>query len=123
MQPSEFVALLRSQYVDGIQRVYGEMFAQPLERFSDDDMLEMARFWQGANPEVQSMLAKFMRLGSQASVASILAVLDNTASDFNAEFSLTAQSPDGTRTELSQDLLDTFWEQEQGAGRVGHKAT
>jgi hypothetical protein len=118
----EFVALLRSEYVDGIGNVYAEMFSRPLGQFTDLDMLEMARFWQAANPDTQRMLSKFMRLGSQASVASVLAVLDNTSSDFPETFSLEAHASEGTITHLSEDLLDTFWAQEEEAGHVNRRA-
>jgi len=92
-----------------MELVYREMFSHSLERFKDPAMLEMARFWQSTDSETRAMLARFMRLGSEASVASLLAVLDNTSADFEEQFLLTARDPDGSVTELRHDLLDTFW--------------
>ena len=59
-----------------------------------------------------------MRLGSQNTAAKILALMDEDFGIGDHELTLSARGPDGTKEGLSRDLLNSFWAQEQSAGRV-----
>lgn len=109
MKADDFTRQVRTRYVDGTEEIYREMFSRPLERFTDAAMLEMASFWQSSDAKTRTFLMKYLRLGSEASIARLLAVLDNTSSDFEEQFLLTARGRDGTVADLKYDLLDTFW--------------
>ena len=122
MKVEEFVATVRAEHVDAVARMYEQMFtATPLTRVTDGGMLELAEYWQSTDNPTRAILSSFLRLGSQASVASLLAVLDNTSSVFAEKFSLLAKSSDGVISNLSEDLLDTFWAQEEEAGHVNRR--
>jgi hypothetical protein len=122
MNVEDFVATVRAEHVDALVRVYEQMFTEtPLIRVTDGGMRELTEYWQSTDSPTRAILASFLRLGSQASVASLLAVLDNTSSVFTEEFSLLAKSSDGVVSNLSEDLLDTFWAQEEAAGHVNRK--
>lgn len=84
----------------------------------DADFRVLARFWQSCDETSRSLLRRLMRLASQNTLTSVLAVLDNTSSEFEERFALAATSPDGKVVDLSEALLDTFWEQEEADGRV-----
>jgi hypothetical protein len=124
MQVEDFVAALRAQHVDALVDHYVRAFsASPARKVTDAGMRELREFWASSDDATRAVLAKFIRLGSQNTLSSVLAVLDNTSSQFAEKFLLTAKSPDGGTAQLSEDLLDTFWAQEEAAGHVNRRAT
>lgn len=116
MSPDQFVSYLRAEHLDGLVEGYCRMFDEtPLESFTDGSMRELARFWKSGDDATRGLLAKFIRLGSQNTMASVLSVLDNTASAHQGHFSLTIESRAGEVSVLSEDLLEWFWQQEEGS--------
>lgn len=115
----DFVAALRERHVDGLVDGYAEILeSQSPEGMKDADFRALARYWQSCDAPARALLRRLMRLASQNTLASVLAVLDNTDSDFDTHFSLVATSPAGESATLNVDLLETFWEQEEVAGQV-----
>ena len=124
MRVEDFVSALRAEHIDVLVSYYARTFSErPVEEMRDLGMRELADFWKSVDEPSRAVLAKFIRLGSQNTMASVLAVLDNTSSQFVEQFSLVARAPDGKATALSQDLLDTFWAQEGTEGHVNRRAT
>lgn len=122
MKADEFVAALRSEAVDGLMEMYAQMFSNtPIENVTDAGFQELIAFWLFVDEPTRGILKKFIRLGSQNTLSSVLAVLDNTSSQFAEAFSLTAKSSDGRITDLSKDLLDEFWSQEETAGNANQR--
>ena len=122
MRIEDFVATLRAECMDALVAYYITLFSEtPSDQHSDDDMHRLGRFWNSADPETRAMIGGFMRLSSQNTLASVLAVLDNTSSPFQEAFHLVSTSSSGVETELSQDLLDEFWAQEEVDGRVNRR--
>src|SRR5438105_11693307 len=110
MNVEEFVAALRARHVDGLVGAYAHSFNErPLAGMRDASFRELAQHWKSVDAPTQRLLTRFIRLGSQNTLACVLAVLDNTSSEFAEEMSLLATAPDGEVTKLSSDLLDTFW--------------
>jgi hypothetical protein len=119
MRVEEFVAALRARHIDRLLDVSSRAFAErPLSGMRDAGFRELARYWKSVDEPTQRLLAEFIRLGSQNTMASLLAALDNTSSEFAEKFRLVATAPNGDTTELSSGLLDTFWEQEEAEGHV-----
>jgi hypothetical protein len=119
MNVQDFVAALRERHIDDLLEGYADILdgGSP-ESMKDADFRELAQFWQSCDETSRPLLRRLMRLASQNTLASVLAVLDNTSSEFEERFALAATSPEGEVVDLSEDLLDTFWEQEEADGQV-----
>lgn len=119
MNTAEFVAQVRASCVDALVERYAEMFREmDVTRFTDPDMQQLRNAWQAASPSVQAAFKGFLHLGSQNTAASILALMDESCGLAGVELSLVATLADGSTHSLSRDLLDSFWEQEESAGRI-----
>ncbi len=119
MNTTDFVSVVRSSCVDELVDSYAQLFSEtPIEKFADADMCELASAWRAASPELRQNMKAFMRLGSQNTAAKILALMDEDFGIGDHELTLSARGSDGTKEGLSRDLLNSFWAQEQSAGRV-----
>lgn len=118
MNVQDFVSELRKQQVDGLVDNYARLLGLPPEKMKDPEFRELAQFWQSFDEPSRVFLRRLMRLASQNTLASILGVLDNTSSDLQYRFALSATTSSGIVEDLSEDLLNTFWAQEEAAGKV-----
>lgn len=122
MNSEKFVSYVRRECVDSLVDRYVKMFTElALDQFTDAGMRFLAASWKAADPDERDAIQRFIRLGSQNTAATLLALLDNASGGLDTEVSLLAHNADGTSVDLGQDLLDTFWAQEERDRQVNRK--
>jgi hypothetical protein len=119
MNTEDLVTHVRQHCVDQLVDGYAEMFtSMTITNATDPGVRELAEAWKSASPELQSTMKGFIRLGSQNTAATVLALLDEDVGHAELNLPLMARQPDGTLRNVSRDLLSHFWSQEENAGRV-----
>ena len=123
MNSEELIAHVREECIDALVERYAELFTNfPIEQFQDPGMHRLASEWKAADAATQSTMKQLIRLGSQNTAAVLLAFFDDASGYRKPELSLLGKSFDGSTCDLGQDLLDTFWAQEEIHGRVNVKS-
>jgi hypothetical protein len=119
MDTEDLVGYVRSNCIDQLVERYAAMFSETsIQQFSDAGMHQLATAWKAAGADERDTLKAFMRLASQNTAAMILSLLDEDGGTPEVQVALTAKASDGSCRNLGRDLLTTFWEQEEFAGRI-----
>ncbi len=117
MNPEDLIKLIRTEMIENLSNDYASMFsADESNKFTDSEMKSMHELWQSCNEESRVLLTKFIRLGAQNGISSLLGHIDNISSTCDQEIQLQLTDQDGNV--LSGDLLDIFWGQEEDSGNV-----
>lgn len=124
MLQQKLISLIRSEMLDGLVNEYCDSFSNVDMNNADDDFVELVNFWRSCDDKQKNSIRALMRFSSQNSLASLLALIDNSSFCYEAsselgiqEFKLNAETNQG-EVSLEQDLTDIFWEQEQEGGYV-----
>jgi len=117
MKPDDFVAAIRKEMIDDLVEEYASMFtSHDLSEFTDKEIISLGQHWKASDPAQHRILKLFIRLGAQNAIASLLSILDDSSRFDIADKDLMLAERDGSN--LSGDLLDIFWNQEEEAGHV-----
>jgi hypothetical protein len=125
MLQQKLIKLIRSEMLDGLVNEYCDSFSSvDLHTVDDKEFAELVKFWRSCDDQQKGFIRSLMRFSSQNSLASLLALIDNSSFCYEAknelgvnEFKLNAETSQGG-VSLEQDLTDVFWEQEQEDGHV-----
>jgi len=125
MLQQKLIKLIRSEMLDGLVNEYCDSFSSvDVHTVDDKEFAELVKFWRSCDDQQKGFIRSLMRFSSQNSLASLLALIDNSSFCYEAknelgvnEFKLNAETSQGG-VSLEQDLTDVFWEQEQEDGHV-----
>jgi hypothetical protein len=125
MLQQKLITLIRSEMLDGLVNEYCGSFSNvDINNADDNNFVELVTFWRSCDDKQKKSIRSLMRFSSQNSLASLLALIDNSSFCCEAsnelgiqEFKLNAETNQG-EVSLEQDLTDIFWEQEREGGYV-----
>ena len=125
MLQQKLITLIRSEILDGLVNEHCDSFSNvDINNADDNNFVELVTFWRSCDDKQKKSIRSLMRFSSQNSLASLLALIDNSSFCYEAsnelgiqEFKLNAETNQG-EVSLEQDLTDIFWEQEREGGYV-----
>lgn len=125
MLQQKLITLIRNEMLDGLVNDCCDSFSNvEIDIVTDKKFVELVNFWRDCDEKQKEFIRSLMRFSSQNSLASLLALIDNSSFCYEAnnelgikEFKLSAITSKG-EVSLEQDLTDIFWEQEEEGGHV-----
>jgi hypothetical protein len=120
MHLEKLIRFIRTEMIDNLVNDYCDAFDEisPIDA-SDEEYRNALEFWSNCDEKQKESIRFLMLFASQNSTASVLSLIDNSSFCYEAknelgltDFSLEAKS-EGKVVDLSVDLVNEFWLQEE----------